>query len=310
MKKVSLGVSILWIILLSFVGFCPFHAFADASDDVTCWVRSNCDNSGSIEAFNCLRHKIEQGYNTTTQRACVDRIVISNKVGTITLKKPLVIDNERDENCEGDSPYCRDEWGLILEGTATVDIDIQEIKGECGITIKSNSVQLNHINFLATSEQVDAKKVICDEGEGNELNYTINGHEPEPSEGPGPITPPNDPGPVVPVPPTGPTEAPSNLVANLTGTSPDYVVNLTWTDNSSDEDGFKIEKAMLAGGKVNAICPYSNSELNANVTQWMIPSRPVTAIATASLLPKETGNPITPIWLRWKSPPINPLPRP
>ena len=241
MKFIGLKLSFLFIILLSFIGFLPQNSFAQ-TDDTTCWVRSDCDEAGSIDAFNCLRQKIENGYNKKIQRACVDQIIINNSVKTITLTKPLVIDNSEDGNCKGDSPACKDEWGLLIRGNH-VNIDVKDVSGDCGITIKSNTVKLTDINILASSSQVEGRKVICDKGAGNVLDVTINGealNPPAPSPTPTPTpTPPQ---------PSAPS-APSDLVGEASGTSPDFTVRLTWKDNSNDETGFRIEKADVADGQ-------------------------------------------------------------
>jgi hypothetical protein len=246
MRVVYLSLSFLWIIVLSFIGFSPHNSYA-ATDDTTCWVKDDCDDAGNIDAFNCLRHKIENGYNKKVQRSCVDRIIINEKITRITLTKPLVIDNDRDGDCEGNSPLCGDDWALILNGNST-EIDVQGIPEDCAVTIKSHLVKLTGLNFLATSAQVEGNKVVCDEGEDNELDVTINGREPGPSEEPPPNEPPpNEPPPQEPTPPAPPTA----LAAELTGISPDFEVQLTWTDNSNDETGFRVERNTLAEGETD-----------------------------------------------------------
>lgn len=235
---------ILWIILISIVSLSPLTA--QAVDDTTCFVRNDCDDAGNIDAANCLRHKIENGYNKKIQRACVDRIVVVEGIKNITLKKPLVIDNERDEDCEGDSPLCGDDWGLIIDGNG-VDIDVSKVTGECGITLKSHGVQINNLNLVATGAQVSGNKVICDQGNHNEMNVTINGRAPEPEASPTPSPTP------IPTPTAAPTPpaAPSDLTGTVTGDSPDFIIVLEWTDHAGDEDGFRVERAMVATGETD-----------------------------------------------------------
>ncbi|HEX6629032.1 MAG TPA: fibronectin type III domain-containing protein [Gemmatimonadaceae bacterium] len=76
-----------------------------------------------------------------------------------------------------------------------------------------------------------------------------------------------------PPPPTVPN-TPTTLVAGSNGTA----INLTWADNSTNEDGFNIERAPDAGGvagtyeQIAAVGPnvttYSNTGLDANVRYW------------------------------------------
>jgi hypothetical protein len=58
---------------------------------------------------------------------------------------------------------------------------------------------------------------------------------------------------------TAPT-APSNLGASAASTSQ---INMTWTDNSSNEDGFKVERKTGAGGTYSLI-----SSTGSNVTSY------------------------------------------
>src|SRR5207247_1243344 len=69
----------------------------------------------------------------------------------------------------------------------------------------------------------------------------------------------------------GPLAAPSNLSATAISTSQ---INLAWTDNSSTEDGFKIEQStdnvsftQIATVGAN-VTTYSNSGLNASTTYY------------------------------------------
>ena len=72
-----------------------------------------------------------------------------------------------------------------------------------------------------------------------------------------------------PTPPVGePPAAPSNLVATVVGSS---LVDLTWQDNSDNENGFKIYRALgtdLTLYQIGTTCPnityYSDSEVNPN----------------------------------------------
>src|SRR5207244_1395396 len=70
---------------------------------------------------------------------------------------------------------------------------------------------------------------------------------------------------------SGPLAAPSNLTATAISTSQ---INLAWTDNSSTEDGFKIEQStdnvsftQIATVGAN-VTTYSNSGLNASTTYY------------------------------------------
>ncbi|HEX6629033.1 MAG TPA: fibronectin type III domain-containing protein [Gemmatimonadaceae bacterium] len=77
-----------------------------------------------------------------------------------------------------------------------------------------------------------------------------------------------------PPPPTAPN-APANLVVIDNGVN---AINLTWTDGSSNEDGFNIERAPDAGGVAGTyeqigsvgsnVTTYSNGGVNANVRYW------------------------------------------
>jgi hypothetical protein len=81
------------------------------------------------------------------------------------------------------------------------------------------------------------------------------------------------PPPPPPPPPTAPN-APTTLAATSNGTA----INLSWTDNSTNEDGFNIERAPDAGGVAGTyvqiaavganVTTYSNTGLDANVRYW------------------------------------------
>jgi len=67
-------------------------------------------------------------------------------------------------------------------------------------------------------------------------------------------------------------DAPSNLSASAVSSSQ---INLSWTDNSTNEDGFKIERASSAGGPWSQIATvgtnltaYSDTGLNASTTYY------------------------------------------
>ncbi len=70
-----------------------------------------------------------------------------------------------------------------------------------------------------------------------------------------------------------PPAAPSSLTATASGTS---TINLTWTDNSSDETGFKLERKTGSGGTYAEIAgsiaanatSYSNTGLTAGTTYY------------------------------------------
>jgi len=67
--------------------------------------------------------------------------------------------------------------------------------------------------------------------------------------------------------------APSNLAASATSAS---VIHLTWTDNSDNETGFKIERSLAAGGPFNELpdkppagqTSYDDQGLTANTTYY------------------------------------------
>jgi hypothetical protein len=68
-----------------------------------------------------------------------------------------------------------------------------------------------------------------------------------------------------------PPNAPTNLSATATATQ----INLVWTDNASNETGFKIERAQSSGGPYNVIATlgagatsYSNTGLQATTTYY------------------------------------------
>jgi hypothetical protein len=161
---------------------------AGATDDTTCWVRSSCDESENIDAYNCLRQKIENGFNKINARACVEKITFATGSYHIQLHKTLVIDNERDGDCDANHPLCGDGWALILEKGAANEVIIDASglpQGTCALRLNVHGVLLRGITLRVKR----AEDAICDEGEGNHYDdVTIDETEPEPE--PEPPTPP------------------------------------------------------------------------------------------------------------------------
>jgi uncharacterized repeat protein (TIGR01451 family) len=84
---------------------------------------------------------------------------------------------------------------------------------------------------------------------------------------PGPATPTPTPGPATPTPTPEPRpqclDAPSDLSANMHWSGGAAWVDLSWKDNSDDEEGFKVERATSAAGPYTAIITTSP-----NSTGW------------------------------------------
>src|SRR5215467_5966799 len=84
-------------------------------DNTTCTVLNGDD---SVDSFNSLRRKIEQGWNRTDFRMCTQLIQFSN-VDTIKLNSPLDINNDNALDCQagdGKPAVCGDGWALVIDG--------------------------------------------------------------------------------------------------------------------------------------------------------------------------------------------------
>jgi hypothetical protein len=180
------------IFILAIFAICLFasqhRVWAAAFDNTTCFVLNDED---SEEYYNSLRRKIEDGWNRRETRLCTQAIHV--KVPKITLESPLDINNENAMDCRAgsDKPkVCGDSWALVIDGAGSrATIDVSSLPGDtCAISLHANHVKINNIDIIATPEQVQADKVICDSGENNDTSdVTINGnHHPAPSPTPTP----------------------------------------------------------------------------------------------------------------------------
>lgn len=273
---------------LAFLSLCliPLSSAQATTNDTICSVRSSCDDSGSIDAFNCLRHKIENGFNPIDQRSCVEKIVFAEGVSfNIKLKKTLEIDNERDEDSDEDG------FGLVINGAFanSVTIDATDLGEEdCAFSVNAHDVQFKDITIKVkkagkaicpkddeiTPERVDVTIIAEDDpdedGKGNDednCDQKKNSNQADRDgdevgdacdkcpdhDDPDQRDSDNDgvgdacDDPEPPAPPTDPTD----LVGELAGTSPDHSVQLTWEDHSDDEEGFRVERGELADGETD-----------------------------------------------------------
>lgn len=253
-------------------------------DDTICAVRNDCDDSGNIDAANCLRHKLENGFNPVNMRACVEKIVFAEGITfNIKLKKTLVIDNERDEDYDGDG------FGLVIDGSHAqkVTLDATELgDDDCAVSVNAFDVQFKDITIKVKS----ASKALCpanddmtihtedvtivaqddpdEDGKGQNEDNCPAKKNPDQADTDGDgigdacdncqsvantdQMDSNDNGvgdacdaPEAPTPPADP----SDLTAELSGDSPDYAVTLAWKDHSDDEEGFRVERGEVAEGK-------------------------------------------------------------
>lgn len=172
-----------------------------AVDNTYCEVRSNSD---SIDDFHSLRRKMEEGFNRTERRACVEQISFAPGAWTIRLQKTLTIDNFRDLNCTiPGHPLCQDLWAFVLKGHDAVVIDASGLPaGTCAIRIRANGVLITDLTILVQRPE-DA---ICDEGEDNDTtDVTVPEETPTPLPTPSPSATPS----VSPEPSESPLPSPS-----------------------------------------------------------------------------------------------------
>ncbi len=130
--------------------------------------------------------------------------------------------------------------------------DIERRLGQTGTFVKIAEVGANVTNFsdtglAADTEQCYRVRAVKAAGRATEFSGYSNI---------GCAT--TDPGP--PPPPPPPSDAPSNLVTTAVSSSQ---IDLTYTDNKGDENGFEIERAFAPGGPFTKI-----GEVGANVTNF------------------------------------------
>ena len=190
-RKILLGAVFSALVIFQFQS--PAHA---QTDDTTCWVRDYCDEAGSIDHFNCLRHKIEQGFNRKQQRACVDLIKFNlpanqGSEAVIQITKQLYIDGEGDGPCHGDSPACKDDISFEIRGNtqpAKVVLDTTGMNDDrCAIKISGEGMKFSGFKIHSNQPNLVAKfneanppsAVICEESSGDELKNDYSGLEHE-----------------------------------------------------------------------------------------------------------------------------------
>jgi hypothetical protein len=277
----------IWGVLTKFIFLSllllPLSAAQAATDDTICPVRSSCDDSNNIDAFNCLRQKIENGFNPVNQRACVEKIVFAKDITfNIKLTKPLEIDNERDDDHDGDG------HGLVIDGSFAnkVTIDATGLgEDDCAISVNALDVLFKDITIKVkkTSQaicpkedgvtihssdvDIQAEDDPDEDNTGSDEDNCPGKRNSDQADGDGdgvgdacdkcPAASDRDQadsdhdgiGDACDEP--DPPADPSDLAGELTGTSPDHVVQLTWKDNSSDEEGFRVERSEIAEGETN-----------------------------------------------------------
>lgn len=171
----------LWIAALFGLGL-SFAMAGSASavvDNTTCKVLSNSD---SVDDFNSLRRKVEEGFNRKQDfRMCTDLIRFeSGGEMTILLTKPLHFNNDQDLDCQGDSPACKDGIAMLLDGTPNggkVVIDTTGLADDkCAIEITASrftargfTVKTKQSNLVTAMKQSESG-VICDNGNNNDFS--------------------------------------------------------------------------------------------------------------------------------------------
>ena len=105
-------------------------------DNTTCSVLSPSD---SVDDFNSLRRKIEQGYNRETNRMCTEKVDFGGgEAYSIKLQGTLLLHSETDLDCPagpGKPAVCGDGWGFILDGTTSSSVLIDA----SGLAMKAGS---------------------------------------------------------------------------------------------------------------------------------------------------------------------------
>lgn len=207
-------------------------------DNTTCTVMTG-DDTPEQPGFHELRRKVEEGFNRTMYRMCTEKIAFASGI-TVNLAAPLDIKNENDLDCPagaGKPPVCGDGWGLIVDGAGgTIDVTGTP-EGECAITLNASRVKMTNLNITATSSQVQSGKVLCDNGNNNDISdVKINGGSTEPTPSP---TPPASPTPS-PTPTVTPLVTPTGLTAVVdpSSTPASLKVLLKWNYNPGSKGGF------------------------------------------------------------------------
>ncbi|MCE9625060.1 MAG: thrombospondin type 3 repeat-containing protein [Deltaproteobacteria bacterium] len=184
-------------------------------DNTTCSVLSSTD---SVDDFNSLRRKIEEGYNRESYRMCTELIRFdSGQEFNLTLKGTLLLHSEGDLDCPAgaDKPtVCGDGWGLIVDGTTSPSVVVdatQLAPGTCALRLQASRVLLRGIK-IKVQRHADA---ICDEGQHNDVSgveIEADDDRPAPSPTPKPPTPSPTPLPTpqpTPTPAASPTPSPT-----------------------------------------------------------------------------------------------------
>ena len=194
-------------------------------DNTTCTVLSNSD---SVDDFNSLRRKIEQGYNRDNYRMCTEKVDFGGSQNyTIKLQGTLLLHNENDLDCPagpGKPAVCGDGWGFILDGTtaSSVLIDATGLaEGTCAIRLQGNRISLRGFKIRVNKRE----SAICDEGSNNDTSgVEIETANPEPTPLPTPSpTPPPTPDPTptpTPSPSASPTPSPTATPSPTPSASP------------------------------------------------------------------------------------------
>lgn len=202
-----------WLPILA-LGLLFPNLAAAVVDNTTCSVLSESD---SVEDFNSLRRKVEEGFNRNENRMCTEWVRFDGgKDFLITLQETLTLRNENDLDCAagpGKPAVCGDGYGFILDGSTSpaVILDGSALApGTCVLRIQANRVLVRGLKIKAQRRE-DA---ICDEGNNNDVTgVEIETPEasPQPSPTPKPPTPsptpPPSPSPS-PTPPASPTPTP------------------------------------------------------------------------------------------------------
>ncbi|MFO1462873.1 MAG: thrombospondin type 3 repeat-containing protein [bacterium] len=171
--------------ILTLVAFGLALSFAMAKparatvDNTTCQVLSNSD---SVDDFNSLRRKVEQGFNRKQDfRMCTDLIKFTSGGDmTIVLSAPLHFNNDQDLDCQGDSPACKDGIAFMLDGTPNggkVVIDTTALSDDkCAIEVTASRVTMRGFTVktkqsnLVTANKNTTSGVICDNGNNNDFS--------------------------------------------------------------------------------------------------------------------------------------------